>query len=309
MIKLNLSKIGNVISRATGRTGLKIKKFSPEILIVTGVLGIATSTILACRATLKVEKVLDESSEKLAKIHYANENVNKSKYSVTDYRKDLTIAYGQTGFELYKLYAPSVTVSILSITSILCSYKILHKRNIALMAAYKGIEEAFVGYRKRVVAELGADKDRDFRYGMHSEKVTITETGEDGVEKKVKTTVKVLDKDGNATSLYARFFDECSSQWSKTPEYNLMTLKCQQSYANDLLNTRGHVFLNEVYEMLGLEHSQAGAVVGWVKGNGDSFIDFGIYDTDSEACRAFVNGLERSILLDFNVDGVMYDKI
>lgn len=306
MIKFN--QIAKVMSNVAGRTGLKVSKFSPEILIVTGVLGIVGSTVLACKATLKVEDIIDVAKEKVDKVNYANENVSKNEYSALDYRKDLAITYLQTGGSLVKIYAPSIVVGVISITAILGSYRIMKTRNIALMAAYKGIEEAFTSYRKRVVTELGSDKDKEFRYGVHTEKISTTEIGADGKEVVTEKEVKVLNADGSAASLYAKFFDEYSINWSKTPEYNLVFLKCQQQMANDLLNARGHLFLNEVYDMLGIPRTQAGVIVGWVKGNGDSYVDFGIYDP-SISNREFVNGYERSILLDFNVDGVVYDKI
>jgi hypothetical protein len=87
-----------------------------------------------------------------------------------------------------------------------------------------------------------------------------------------------------------------------------MFIRSQQNYANDLLNARGHVFLNEVYDMLGIERTSAGAVVGWVRGNGDNEIDFGVLN-DLHSGQRFINGDERSVLLDFNVDGVVYDLI
>jgi hypothetical protein len=135
------------------------------------------------------------------------------------------------------------------------------------------------------------------------------DTDENGKKIKSKKTIEVTDPNG--VSQYARFFDESCVQWSKTPEYNLTFLNCQQNYANDLLHSRGHVFLNEVYDMLGIPRSQAGAVVGWVLGkdNDVGYIDFGIYDGNRMRARDFVNGYERSILLDFNVDGVIYDLI
>ena len=92
-----------------------------------------------------------------------------------------------------------------------------------------------------------------------------------------------------------------------------MFLRAQQQYANDKLIAQGHLFLNEVYDMLGLPRTKAGAIVGWVYDDnnavGDNFVDFGIYDVHRETARDFVNGYERSILLDFNVDGVIYDLI
>jgi hypothetical protein len=86
-----------------------------------------------------------------------------------------------------------------------------------------------------------------------------------------------------------------------------MFLQCQQNYFNQQLKARGHVFLNEIYDAIGLERSKAGTIVGWVTdGNGDGYIDFGMFE---DASRRFINGIEPSILLDFNVDGVIYDLI
>ena len=86
-----------------------------------------------------------------------------------------------------------------------------------------------------------------------------------------------------------------------------MFLRNQQQYANDKLRANGYLFLNEVYEMLGIQKTQAGQIVGWVyddkNENGDNYVDFGMYDVNRSTCRDFVNGYERSILLDFNVDG------
>ncbi|MCA1800666.1 MAG: DUF6353 family protein, partial [Actinobacteria bacterium] len=111
-------------------------------------------------------------------------------------------------------------------------------------------------------------------------------------------------------SIYARYFDEGSTVWSRERDYNRLRIRAIQNYANDMLKARGHLFLNEVYDELGLPRSRAGAVVGWVMSkSGDNFVDFGIYNQENERARAFVNGQEQSILLDFNVDGVIYDLL
>lgn len=301
---MNFESIKGVIGRATGRGGLLLKKHSPEILMVTGVVGIVASTVMACRATLKAGEVIDEAKKKLDVIHEAQGLVQ---YSPADYKKDLTITYVQTGFEFIKLYGPAVLVGAASIGCILSSHGIMKKRNLALVAAYKAVEKSFSDYRKRVVDEFGVEKDRLLKNGTVQSKISVVEIDENGKAKKSQKIVETTDP--NSLSQYARFFDEGSINWSKTPEYNLTFLKCQQNYANDLLRTRGHIFLNEVYDLLGIPRSQAGAVVGWVKEVGDGFVDFGIFDGERMAVRDFVNGYERSILLDFNVDGVIYDMI
>lgn len=300
---MKLQGIKNGLIKIAGRKGLLLKKHSPEILMVAGVVGVVTSTVLACKATLKIDEVLEETRNNIDKIKFANETMSKEKYSDNDYKKDMAVTYVQATVKLAKLYGPSILIGAASIGCILGAHGIMRKRNFALVAAYKAVEKGFADYRKRVVDELGVDKDRHFNYG--TEKAIIKGFDEDG--KKIKNEVESLDN-ANA-SVYARFFDESCQAWSKSSEYNLTFLKCQQNYANDMLNLRGHVFLNEVYDMLGLPRTQAGAVVGWVKDVGDSFIDFGVFEGNTSQARAFVNGYERSILLDFNVDGVIYDKL
>lgn len=312
---MNLQAIKNKVSNIAGRKLLVLKKYSPEILLVIGVTGTITSTVLACRATLKVDEILDDHKEKVNRIDIALEKVNngeidRDQYSEKDHKKDLTVVYTQTVVNFIKLYGPCVTLGAASIACIVGGHGIMKKRNVALMAAYKTVEEGFTAYRKRVREAYGEETDYMFKNDLKSERVVETVTDENG---KTKTTkVDKLSTDGAQPSIYSRFFDESSTQWSKTSEYNMMFLHAQQEYFNNVLKARGHVFLNEIYDALGLERSNAGAVVGWVirnDGCGDNRIDFGVFDGNKPKVRDFVNGLERNILLDFNVDGVIYDLI
>lgn len=111
-------------------------------------------------------------------------------------------------------------------------------------------------------------------------------------------------------SPYAAFFDEQSAAWTKNPECNKMFLLQQQNFANEKLRARGYLFLNEVYDMLGLPRTRAGQLVGWCYDEhnpcGDNYVDFNIFDDHN---REFVNGFEKSVLLDFNVDGNILDRL
>lgn len=304
---MKLEMITKTLSKLTGRTGLVIAKKSPEILIVTGVVGVIASTVMACKATLKVESIIDKANTDIEKIKLAKETVSAEEYSEQDYRKDMGITYVKTAMEFVKLYGPAVALGTFSVGCIIGSHKILKGRNLAMAAAYKAIEKSFDDYRKRVVSKFGEEEDRALKNGIKKSSITVMEVDEKGKTKTKTKEIETVNKED--ISQYAKFFDESSINWSKTPEYNLMFLQGQQNFANDLLNARGHVFLNEVYDMLGISRSQAGAVVGWVKGAGDDYIDFGIFDGKTKQARAFVNGDERNILLDFNVDGVIYDLI
>ena len=306
-----------IMAKATGlvsKVGFKCKKYSPEILVVTGVVGVIGSAVMACKATLKVNDILEETQEKIEKIHACRENEELAdRYSEEDAKKDLTITYVQTGLAFAKLYAPSMILGALSITSILASNNILRKRNVALGAAYAAIDKGFKEYRGRVVERFGEEVDRQLKYNIKPEKIEETETDpETGKTKKVKKTVDVTD--GNlAGSPYARFYDDGNKNWEKDSELNLYFLRAEQNFANDRLRARGYLVLNEVYERLGIPQTKAGAVVGWIYDpkNTDlhNYVDFGIYDVNRQGSRDFVNGYERAILLDFNVDGYILDQI
>lgn len=305
---MNMSNIVNSATKTFHRVGFQIKKHSPEILLVTGITGVVTSAVMACKATTKVDAIIEESKKSIDMIHEGMEagNICDVEYTEEDGKKDLAIVYIQTGVKFAKLYGPSVLLGLTSIGCILASNNIIHKRNVALSAAYTAIDRSFKGYRSRVIERFGESMDRELRYNIKTQEVKETVVDEEtGKKKTVKSTVSVVDP--NTYSDYARFFDEYCAGWTKDAEYNLMFLRQQQNYANELLKSRGHLFLNEVYDMLGIDRTKAGNIVGWVYDEkhpiGDNFVDFGIYVLDNEKARDFVNGRERSILLDFNVDG------
>ena len=300
------------VNRTFYKAGFQLKKHSPEILVVTGVIGVVTSAVLACKATRKLDSVLEESKEQIDKIKdYIEEEGYSEGYTEKDASKDLTITYTQSALKIAKLYGPSVILGAASIGAIFGGHNILRKRNVALAAAYTAVDKGFKDYRNRVIERFGKELDRELKYNIKSDTVEVTELDEDGKEKTSKVTVNTVDP--NELSEFARFYDDGCTGWTKDPELNLVFLKKQQCWANDLLKSRGWLTLNEVYDMLGITRTAAGMVVGWIYDEkhpvGDNFVDFGIYDINNEANRRFVNGLERTILLDFNVDGNIYDKI
>lgn len=291
--------------------GFALKKHSPEIMIVAGAIGTVAAAVLACKASMKVPGMIEEIHEELEEIHFDHEM--NGEYTEKEYKKELTRVYVNTGLEFAKLYGPAIALGTLSMGTVFASNHILRKRNASLAAAYATVDGAFRRYRTNVVDQYGAEVDHALRHNIRKEKIEVTEIDENGKEKKVKKVVDVTDFDPTNYSDYAKFFDESCKEWEKDPEYNLTFLKCQQNYANDMLRSRGHLFLNEVYDMLGMPRTKAGNVVGWLFDDknpiGDNYVDFGIYDLYKERNRDFVNGYERSILLDFNVDGDILNKI
>ena len=300
-------KVTDVISgakRSLIKAGFKVKKHSPEILVVVGVAGVVTSTVMACKATTKAGDILEEHKNQMNAIDQVVK-MDRDDYTEEDHKKDTTIVYTQTAIKFVKLYSPSIMIGVLSLGCIIYSHNILTKRNAALAAAYATVDRGFKEYRGRVVERFGKELDHELRYNIKAQEFEKTEVDKKGNEKVVKETVNVADP--NLYSDYARFFDDGCNGWSKDPEQNLTFLKCQQAYANEKLKAKGYLFLNDVYKMLGIPATKAGQIVGWIYDEknpiGDNFVDFGLYDMNKPVVRDFVNGYERTILLDFNVDG------
>ena len=294
---------------------MHIQKASPEIFIGVGIGCMVAGGVFACKATVKAEAVIEEKNMTLEKINAVKAAVESDEeaykeyteetYSNEDYKKDLYITYSTMVKNLVKLYWPALVLGGIGIGSIMHGHNILSKRNLAIAAAYKTVKEGYSEYRKRVIDELGEDADKRFKYGIHKKDIEIEQEKDDGtIKKKTIKDVDVLE----GYSKNAKFFDSASQHWQKSPEYNLLFLRERQEYANHLLQTRGHIFLNEVYDMLDIPRTKEGAVEGWIR-EGNGFVDFGIYELYSDAARNFVNGYENVILLDFNVDGNILEMI
>ena len=302
--------IMNSVSRSLHKVGFKFKKHSPEILIVTGVVGIIASTVMACKATTKVNDIVDETKETIDTIH---DSVGKGlhtsdgeEYTQEVANKDLAIVYVQTGLKFVKLYGPSVALGIASIGCIVGSNHILRKRNVALAAALTAMETSFKEYRGRLIDRFGKDLDRELRFGIKAKEVEEKTVDENGKETTVTKTVEVVDPNA-IHSIYSVVFCEGNSGWTRNAELNKVFLIQQQNYANDKLKLNGILTLNEVYDMIGAPRTAYGQIAGWVytedSSIGDNFVDFGIFDVNNEKACDFVNGYEKSIVLDFNCIG------
>lgn len=304
----NKTEIMKSVSGAINKTTMTLKKHSPEILVVAGVVGAVASAVIACKATTKVGKITEEAKDMIDSIHEAEKNgvtPAGETYTKEDCQKDLAITYVQTGIKYAKLYAPAVILGSLSVTSILASNNILRKRNIALGAAYAAIDKSYKEYRGRVIERFGEQVDQELKYNIKAKKFEEIEIDpETGKQKKVKKTIMVADP--NLQSDYAVYFDNKSRNYETNMDYNRMFLKAQQQYANDKLQARGHVYLNEVLDDLDLPRTPAGQIVGWTKDGPDGYINFRIIEVERET----EDGRhEPALLLDFNVEGNIWSQM
>jgi len=292
-----VNRLKDVVTRPAFRAALLGKKYSPQILIGVGIAGVVSATVLACRATIKAVPAIASFNEELDDIH-SMKNDNLSKDDEKEYQKELVKLYAKNALVFVKLYAPAIVIGSLSVAALIGSHGIMAKRNAALLAMYKGAEEAYSAYRIRVREELGEEREEDLFRG-NKEEVVMADDGPHRIKKSQIYPTQ-----------YDRYFDDSCKNWERNAEYNLLFLTHQQSYANDRLRARGHIMLNEVYDMLGFPRTKEGAEVGWVWKKGlENYVDFGMFEISSDKARDFVNGYEKAVLLHFNVQGVVWDLL
>ena len=302
------------VSRSFHKVGFKFKKHSPEILVAAGVVGIVTSTVMACKATTKVNDIVEESKETIEKIHDAVENHKHTsdgeEYTQEVANKDLAIVYVQTGWKFAKLYGPAVALGVASIGCMIGSNQILRKRNVALAAAFTAVDTSFKEYRGRLIDRFGKDLDRELRYGIKAKEIEERVVDENGNESTVTKTVEVVDPN-TVHDIYSIVWQEGNNGWTKSPELNKFFLIQTQNQANDKLRLNGILTLNEVYDMLGAPRTKYGQLAGWVytkdSSIGDNFVDFGLFDVNTPC--DLVNCTERSVVIDFNCIGNLLDYI
>jgi hypothetical protein len=301
----------SAISQFGNRSLALGKNYSPEILAVVGVGGVITSGVLAARATLKLEPLVETLEHQRAAIHdeYALNNFDDKELSKRLFKAQSTFVLG-----LAKLYGPSVTLGAASVAALLGGQGILKKRNVALLGAYKSLESAYSEYRKRVIEEVGEEKEERIRLNLRAFDADET-SGDDSDKPMALLTDEELKKRALGASPYAVFFDKYTSKdWSDNTDYNVTFLTIQQSVANDRLVSRGYLFLNEVLEALGMERTEAGQYVGWIyqdgeRTEGDNYVDFGIDHGATVLKDKYQFEEDGSIMLDFNVDGTIIDKV
>ena len=286
---------------------LTVKKHSPEILMVAGVIGTVAGAVMACKETLELEDVLDECNQE--KLELEEQYTMCEEYSEDAYKKDQVKLTIKQVAKIVKLYAPSVIMEATSIGVIFASNDIMRKRNASMAAAYATLNSMYKRYRQNVIESYGEEVDKDMRFGVKHEKVT--EVDEDGNKVKIDARIVDLDNTALAISDYSRFFQSgCKGFDASSGRYNLLYLKGIQAMFNNKLIADGYVMLNDVYRELGFDTVPEGWSIGWVYDEenpiGDNYIDFGLYEARNKNQRA-VNDWEPVILMDFNVDGNLYE--
>lgn len=301
--------------KAAKKVAFKLEKHAPEILIGAGIVTGVGATVLACKATIEAQEVLAKAKDDLDAVHTALEdpNVSEDTYNDEKAKRDTTLVYIQSAVKLAQMYAPAIVVGATSIACFIGSNRIMAKRLASVVAAYGALDQSFKKYRDRVREAIGPEKELEVYHGV--KKLKNGTRDENGLVKIDDAKSKAVTVDGY--SIYARCFDEYNPNYKDNAEYNLMVLRGIQRYLQACLERDGHLFLNDAYKELGMDISDAGQIVGWIydpdnpNHKGDNAVSFGLYDPTgkSPALGDFINGKTNSVFLDFNVDGVIIDKI
>lgn len=286
------------ITRFTSRSAARIKKNSPKILFYAGIVGTVATTVLASRATLRAVPVVERFKEERGELDsfYLDKKVDQDVYDNTVRRQ-----YTEAAVDLTKLYGPTVLVGVGSLVALTKSHQQLTTRNTALTMAYTGLFKTFDSYRNRVREELGEERDLQFLHGTVQQEIEYK-------DKNGRTRIKSITAlDPSSAAALSYYYDENCPSWFKDPGYNQNTLDGLQEWANIVLQKQGHLFLNEVYDMLKIPHTREGNILGWVfedLGNNDTFVSFG-HQADGE----FIAGFKRDVMLNFNIHGPILELI
>ena len=302
-----IKNVGANLTRFGSKMLFKAKKSSPELLIAGGAALLIVSTVMACKATKKAEEAIEDCE---AKVNMINKESEEMTISDNDRKNYIRQAKVKMIGQMLQIYAVPAAIGAVGFTLIFTSHGIMKKRNGALIAAYNALDAAFQKYRERVKAsENGAELDRQYMYGDD-----YPREADDGLDRNAiydvnKEGLKLAH--GNPYGPYGFEFSKyTTNKWMPHSQSNLNTIRSAEEWGDRQLRFFGHLFLNDMLKYLGLDEVPWGQLVGWIRGEKDGDGKVIILATeDQEALEMDTEGWKRPILLDFNCDGVIWDRI
>lgn len=299
-------QIPTALSTRLARTALVAQKQNPKVLFYGGLVLMSGTVVSACRGTMRLESTLDDIRQDRADLDRIEE-VFPGKYTnreIQSMNLHLTI---RGLARVAKLYLPSIALGVAAVGCLTSSHNQLTRRNAGLSAALAATERALDSYRNRVRESYGEEKELDLWRGTKTENVPVLD--DEGRETKSRRKIKT----GGGHSPYARIWGkDTTDEWDPEESYNFAKLRHVQQWGTMQLERKGHLFLNEIFDELGLSRTSAGAVVGWLskdEGGTDGFVDLGVMNRQDGEFLDFVTGREEHVMLDFNVDGEIWRKI
>lgn len=277
----------------------KAVKHAPAICVGVGACGVAVGAGLIAKATYDHKEEIEES---INNIEVTKEWTTES--SEKERKKEIALSYVKCAKSLTRIYLPGSTCMCAGLCSILFGHKILSTRYAAVIAAYESINKSYKSYRTNIREKYGKEEDIETAHNLKAEKLN------DETVYVPKDDIFIPDRD---LSDFAVFFGsgystliDSDTNPTNDPERNREILRDIEDMANDIFNQQGYLFLSDVYSMLGMLYKYPPDGIGWVKGRGDDFISFGIFDVRNANA---ISGDEDIFLLDFNHDGYILPYI
>lgn len=204
----------------------KLSNSAPEILVGFGLVGFATSTVMAVKATPKALKLIDAERD----IREENNEPDMNKMDIVK--------------AAWKPYIPSIAFYALSTACIFGSNSIISKRNAAIVTAYKLTEKAYCEYKDAVIEQIGSNSEREIVEKINTRKMKDTEYNE---------TLIIGDGDSIV-------YDSLSGRYFRT---TLLAVEKSVVEMNFRILNDMYASVNDFYEMLGVEFVSTGFDMGW----------------------------------------------
>lgn len=314
------SKLGSFVKGIAGNGLLYARKYAPEIMIGSGIVGFVVTVAETVKATNETNDILYTKERRLERIDLIHQDETESQYSEQDYLQDIKTVTRQTKIDIVKAWVPVATTGAASVILILGGYKVLNGRYVATTVAYKALETSFERYRANVVNEFGEEADWQMRNSvkaddLEAERKQREADAKAAAENKNRKLMKKKPKTMYQREVASAVFDKYSERWRDcwTPDQVWKYLKIKESQMDDKLQIEKHLFLNDVLYHLGLPKIKEGQVLGWiVKTNHPSHVNFGLDDMPDDAVRDFMSETVNENLwlrLHFNVDGMILNMI
>lgn len=293
-----MSKLGKSLKKV-----FKHKK--PEICMAAGVIFGAAAVVTACIQTRKgLDKVVSDHKVRIEKARSLDDDDPKK-------GREILFAYGKTTVAGARLLAGPLALFTFSMVSFFSAHNEMKLRNAGLAATAAGLRKTLKDYRGRVADNIGEDAEEKLYFGTKSGEISESTVDEDGNET-FETVLADDIVDDVERSDFVKYLVKGNDKWDRSPDMVRFTLECQQNLANDILKNKGEITLNEVYDLLGFEHTEAGMVYGWIydKYNpfGDNKVEFRVKKVHVPNENDPAKGYSIGYAIDFNVDGNIYKE-
>ena len=213
------------LATASSETIRFLAKHKPEILTGLGITGMISSTVMAVSATPKAIIIIK----------------NKKMESEAN---DLTTS--EIIKAPWKCYIPATIVGVTSILCLISANSTNYKRNAALATAYALSERTLSEYRKKVISEIGEEKERDIKTAISKERIQ---------NNPVQTQQIIITNKGNTPC-----YDPIIDRYFKS---DIETIKKTVNELNRRMREEHTISLNDFYYELGLKSIDVGDNLGW----------------------------------------------